>query len=758
MNRIQADRAALFIRGKSSVTSTTMSAPENHDTRGRLLTLLFWGGIGLAPLAALLLIVVGSSTAGLRFAALLAILAVVAIGLSVTLRRDASSIKLDIEETLLDEIDMLRNDVRADITTAARATHRALSEKMGHLHESVDHVRRQVDAAGFLELDRAPAAPPMAPPPRRPAVGSAAPPGLVQRTETVRVTTRTIVDPDEDHANSRGNGHRPALPRGPQQYDDAESAGVRGHRDDRQPARGALQARDDSWPGQRVVRNDFESAARQSWRDHGEDGDPGNDPRWSAMRGGDRWAEVRQDEHGRELRMAERRTAIRTDETGTQMRIVDRWSTVREERPRSSDPVETFENTGETRAQRRARVESEDPGSGAGRGQWTEPDEPRDRRAGGRRSDRDDESRTHRDDAPSWQRDGRDEARGHRDDSASRGRYDDEAASRGRRIALPSAERSESRWDEAPSWSAAGRSSRRGGDEPESASRVNGHSRHGHATEDESNDRSWRDSGSHRAIQSRHDADERGRDDEWRAERDRDDQPHRSRREAREQRTYGEDQDRRSRREDRDQPAYDERDDRGSTRSAGRGSSPQPARDTVRDSGFVPRPLDQHRWEPSDDHGFGQDDRGYAAERIPVQRAGEAVRGSEGRRPESRRAADSHSGGRSRDHEDGSSGRSTDHRDPSSHREAPADRNGRGLDWPPRDGVSWDTTGRREAPAARRDAAVSPAGPRDSQPPQQPGTRPSRRDDDDRWEREPSGQRSQMRRSHDFDVADERWR
>jgi hypothetical protein len=756
-----------------------MSAPENHDTRGRLLTLLFWGGIGLAPLAALLLIVVGSSTAGLRFAALLAILAVVAIGLSVTLRRDASSIKLDIEETLLDEIDMLRNDVRADITTAARATHRALSEKMGHLHESVDHVRRQVDAAGFLELDRAPAAPPMAPPPRRPAVGSAAPPGLVQRTETVRVTTRTIVDPDEDHANSRGNGHRPALPRGPQQYDDAESAGVRGHRDDRQPARGALQARDDSWPGQRVVRNDFESAARQSWRDHGEDDDPGNDPRWSAMRGGDRWAEVRQDEHGRELRMAERRTAIRTDETGTQMRIVDRWSTVREERPRSSDPVETFENTGETRAQRRARVESEDPGSGAGRGQWTEPDEPRDRRAGGRRSDRDDESRTHRDDAPSWQRDGRDEARGHRDDSASRGRYDDEAASRGRRIALPSAERSESRWDEAPSWSAAGRSSRGGEDEPESASRVNGHSRHGRVTEDESNDRSWRDPGSHRAIQPRHDADERGGDGEWRAERDRDDQPHRSRREAREQRIYGEDQDRRSRREDRDQSAYDERDDRGSTRSAGRGTSPQAARDTVRDSGFVPRPLDQRRWEPSDDHGFGQDDRGYSAERIPVQRAGEPARGSDGRRgdrAESSRDADAYSGGRSRDHEDGSSSRSADRRDASnhrealdhrdasgrrdssSHREAPADRNGRDLDWPPRDGVSWDTTGPREAPAARRDAAVSPAGPRGSQPPQQPGTRSARRDDDDRWEREPSGQRSQMRRSHDFEVTDERWR
>ena len=182
-----------------------MSAPENQDSRGRLLTYLFWGGIGLAPLAALLLIVVGSSTAGLRFAAILAILAVMAIGISITLRRDATTIKIDLEETMLDEIDMLRGDVRADITTAARATHRALSEKVAHLHESLEQVRRQVESAPMIEMDRPMARPAVAPPPRMPAVtagpnGAVAPnaQGVVQRTETVRVTTRTIVDPDED--------------------------------------------------------------------------------------------------------------------------------------------------------------------------------------------------------------------------------------------------------------------------------------------------------------------------------------------------------------------------------------------------------------------------------------------------------------------------------------------------------------------------------------------------------------------------------
>ena len=76
------------------------------------------------------------------------------------------------------------------------------------------------------------------------------------------------------------------------------------------------------------------------------------------MRAGDRWAEVRQDEHGREVRMAERRAAIRTDETGTHLRVVDRWSTVREDH-RQDEPSDTFENTGETRAQRRAREAAE---------------------------------------------------------------------------------------------------------------------------------------------------------------------------------------------------------------------------------------------------------------------------------------------------------------------------------------------------------------------------------------------------------------
>jgi hypothetical protein len=131
-----------------SVGSTAMPASEPPSERrgARLLTIVFWAGVGLAPLAALLLLL-GQGAGALRVAAVLAVLAVVLIGLSITLRRDAESMRLDMEETLLEEVDMLREDVRNDIATAARATHKAFSEKLQVMHESVQALRMQVEAA-----------------------------------------------------------------------------------------------------------------------------------------------------------------------------------------------------------------------------------------------------------------------------------------------------------------------------------------------------------------------------------------------------------------------------------------------------------------------------------------------------------------------------------------------------------------------------------------------------------------------------------
>src|SRR5262249_804214 len=114
--------------------------------------------------------------------------------------------------------------------------------------------------------------------------------------------------------------------------------------------------------------------------------DLSSDPRWSRMRDGERWAEVRADDRGRELRMAERREERQFDDTGTRLRIVDRWSSGREERVasdghgsagrhgvRSDHRDGADQYAGETRAERRRRLEAESderwsPAEPAGRG------------------------------------------------------------------------------------------------------------------------------------------------------------------------------------------------------------------------------------------------------------------------------------------------------------------------------------------------------------------------------------------------------
>ncbi len=210
-------------RGAISVTSTPMPAPtvvtspDRADLRSRLLTVQFWVGIALAPLAALLLIFGGTAAA-----AVIAIIAVVVLALSVMLRSDSSSpAPTPANSVTADEMFALREDVRADITTAARATHRALSEKMSRLEESVAGVQRlaesfagiqrledaiagvqrEVEAARAVaiearaavdkprELPMAPAGHPVA------VVGSV--PGVVRHTETV-VTRSMYVDRPAD--------------------------------------------------------------------------------------------------------------------------------------------------------------------------------------------------------------------------------------------------------------------------------------------------------------------------------------------------------------------------------------------------------------------------------------------------------------------------------------------------------------------------------------------------------------------------------
>ncbi|WBB78872.1 hypothetical protein O7606_22135 [Micromonospora sp. WMMD882] len=95
-----------------------MPSPVLSDDKRALprSTLLFWGGVALAALAALLLLVAdGNGT--LRIAAVLALGSVVAIGLSITLRPDNAAVTRE----LLDEVE----ELRAEITAVSRSQQQA---------------------------------------------------------------------------------------------------------------------------------------------------------------------------------------------------------------------------------------------------------------------------------------------------------------------------------------------------------------------------------------------------------------------------------------------------------------------------------------------------------------------------------------------------------------------------------------------------------------------------------------------------------
>ncbi|MGK5676880.1 hypothetical protein ACSNOB_29100 [Micromonospora sp. URMC 106] len=108
-----------------------------------LLTVLFWIGVALAPVAALILLV-ADGNGPLRFAAVLAILAVVLIGLSIALRADGTAPART--EELLDEIEQLRRELRGEIVAAAQRGNQALDEAQ-RAQEAVTALRRRLEAS-----------------------------------------------------------------------------------------------------------------------------------------------------------------------------------------------------------------------------------------------------------------------------------------------------------------------------------------------------------------------------------------------------------------------------------------------------------------------------------------------------------------------------------------------------------------------------------------------------------------------------------
>jgi hypothetical protein len=122
-----------------------MAATDATDApRGRrFLTALFWLGIGLAPIAALILLVGDSETAQ-RISGVVAIAAVVLIGLSLALRGSGpESLRRDIEENVRNEVGALR----AELASSTRASTKALDDRIQALQGSIDALRDQVGIA-----------------------------------------------------------------------------------------------------------------------------------------------------------------------------------------------------------------------------------------------------------------------------------------------------------------------------------------------------------------------------------------------------------------------------------------------------------------------------------------------------------------------------------------------------------------------------------------------------------------------------------
>lgn len=121
-----------------------MSAPVSADYRrdSRPLSLLFWAGVACAPVAALLLLV-ADTNGPLRVAAVLAIVAVVLIGLSIALRAGSGGADAD---QLRDEIEEMRRELRGEIIAAAQRGNQA-HDAAQRAQEQVAALRRRLDGA-----------------------------------------------------------------------------------------------------------------------------------------------------------------------------------------------------------------------------------------------------------------------------------------------------------------------------------------------------------------------------------------------------------------------------------------------------------------------------------------------------------------------------------------------------------------------------------------------------------------------------------
>ncbi|MDW3850651.1 hypothetical protein NMK34_28960 [Micromonospora sp. BRA006-A] len=208
-------------------------APADKSTP-TLLTVLFWVGVGLAPLAALILLI-ADGNGSLRFGAVLAILAVVLIGLSIALRPESGSEGAASEE-MREELAQLRRELRAEIVAAAQRGNQALDQAR-RAEEVAGAVRHRLDAAaaGLASAPVSASASPSASVPERPSGAARVP---------------VAGTPDVGRAHPAGRDEdEPARPAysGGRYGTDADSSRA-GHHDADPPRTGHHDA-DPSWTG-----------------------------------------------------------------------------------------------------------------------------------------------------------------------------------------------------------------------------------------------------------------------------------------------------------------------------------------------------------------------------------------------------------------------------------------------------------------------------------------------------------------------------
>lgn len=170
--------------------------PSPDVRRGQLPQTLFWAGMALAPLAVLVLLF-GQSTGSLRVAVVLAVLTIVLLAISIALRPTVEMVRVDIEHRVLDEMERIRLRSREETAAITHNAQRAIAERIAGLHESVEHLRAQVNQVQQVQayVDSALFAPPALGHHAPAAIdGPAPPPGVIRRTETVQVTRHTTYD------------------------------------------------------------------------------------------------------------------------------------------------------------------------------------------------------------------------------------------------------------------------------------------------------------------------------------------------------------------------------------------------------------------------------------------------------------------------------------------------------------------------------------------------------------------------------------